>query len=196
MNASDSATMDHRDPLWLLNEYRAAEIHGAGAILRMGRLADSAELAADLSRHLRDEAVHAWLWTRAIRDLGGELVEVDEPYQTRLGTYFGLPRSLTEFLALTWVSERRGVELYTEHLDGPDVTPAIQRTLRAILKDERWHVRYIHDNLTGRVREDGRVQQILDRALAADEQAIADMIAASSAAGSAMEASQCQRPTP
>ncbi len=188
--------MDHRDPLWVLNEYRAAEIHGADAILRMGRLADSAELSADLSRHLRDEAVHAWLWTRAIKDMGGEVAAVDQPYQSRLGAYFGIPRSLTDFLALTWVSERRGVEQYTDHLDAPDVTPTIRRTLRGILKDEHWHVSYIHDELARRIREDRRVQQIVDRALVADEHAMADLIAASAVAGSAMEAATWPSPTP
>jgi len=180
-------TMDHRDPLWVLNEYRAAEIHGADAILRMGRLADSTELSADLSRHLRDEAVHAWLWTKAIKAMGGEIVHVDQPYQTRLGAYFGLPRSLTDFLALTWVSERRGVEQYTEHLDTAGLSAAIQRTLRGILRDEAWHVRYIHEELQRRIRSDQRVEQIVDRALDADQHAIADMIAASVAAGAAKE---------
>ncbi len=195
MGVSEATTMDHRDPLWILNEYRAAEIHGADAILRMGRLADSAELSADLSRHLRDEAVHAWLWTKAIKEMGGEIASVDQPYQARLGAYFGIPRSLSEFLALTWVSERRGVEQYTDHLDAAGVTPAIQRTLRGILKDEHWHVRYITEELAKRIREDRRVQQIVDRALVADEHAMADMIAASAVAGSAIEAATCRSPT-
>jgi hypothetical protein len=162
---------------WVLNEYRAAEVHGAGAIMRMGRLADSAELSADLSRHLRDEAVHAWLWTKVIKDMGGEIVEVDQPYQRRLGVHFGIPRSLTELLALTWVSERRGVRQYTEHLDLPDVTAKIQRTLRGILKDEEWHVSYINDELQHRVRADRHVQDTIDRALVADGLAMADLTA-------------------
>jgi 1,2-phenylacetyl-CoA epoxidase catalytic subunit len=169
--------LDQADPLWVLNEYRAAEVHGAGAIMRMGRLADSAELAADLSRHMRDEAVHAWLWTKAIKEMGGELVEVDQPYQRRLGAHFGIPRSLTELLALTWVSERRGVEQYTGHLDMAGVTARIQRTLRGILKDEHWHVSYINDELQRRVRADRQVQGIIDRALAADRLAMADLAA-------------------
>jgi hypothetical protein len=165
------------DRMWVLNEYRAAEIHGAGAIMRMARLADSTALSADLSRHLRDEAVHAWLWTKAISDLDGEIVEVDVPYQARLGMHFGIPRTLTELLALTWVSEQRGVLQYTEHLDAPNVTPLIQRTLRGILKDEHWHVSYIHDELQQRVRADRQVQDILDRAQAAEALAIADLAA-------------------
>jgi hypothetical protein len=169
------APADERDPLWILNEYRAAEIHGAGAIMRMGRLADSTALSTDLSRHMRDEAIHSWLWTKMIRDLGGEIVEVDQPYQARLGVHFGIPRSLTELLALTWVSERRGVAQYTEHLDQDGVSGKIAQTLRAILKDEHWHVSYINDDLQHRVRADRRVQDIIDRALAADERAMADM---------------------
>jgi 1,2-phenylacetyl-CoA epoxidase catalytic subunit len=185
MTADDATALDLRDRMWVLNEYRAAEIHGAGAIMRMARLADSTALSTDLSRHLRDEAVHAWLWTKAIQDLEGDIIEVDVPYQARLGAHFGIPRTLTELLALTWVSEQRGVLQYTEHLDAPNVTPLIQRTLRGILKDETWHVRYINDELQERVRADRHVQDIIDRALAAEHRAMADMAADSLAAGDA-----------
>jgi 1,2-phenylacetyl-CoA epoxidase catalytic subunit len=177
MVADDATALDLRDRTWVLNQYRAAEIHGAGAIMRMARLSDSASLSTDLSRHLRDEAVHAWLWTKAIKDLDGEIIEVDVPYQARLGLHFGLPRTLTDLLALTWVSERRGVIQYTEHLDSPNVTPLIQRTLRGILKDEHWHVRYINEELQQRVRADRRVQDVIDHALTAEELAIADLLA-------------------
>jgi hypothetical protein len=68
--------------------------------------------------------------------------------------------------------------------------------LRGILRDERWHVRYIHDELDRRIREDRGVQQAVDRALVADEHAIADMIAASAVAGSAIQAPTCPSPTP
>jgi hypothetical protein len=169
--------IDSSDLLWLLNEYRAAEVHGAGAIMRMGRLADSSSLSSDLSRHMRDEAIHAWLWTKAINEMGGEIVEVDQPYQARLGAHFGIPRSLTDMLALTWVSEKRGVAQYNEHLDLADITPRIQRTLRGILKDENWHVRYINEELQHRVRADRRVQDVIDRAQIADKQAMADLAA-------------------
>jgi len=186
MIVRDTAALDHRDPLWLLNEYRAAEIHGAGAIMRMGRLADSTGLSADLSRHMRDEAIHAWLWTKAIKEMGGEIVEVDQPYQARLGMHFGMPRTLTELLALTWVSEQRGVRQYTEHLDLPDITPRIQRTLRGILKDEQWHVRYINEELQRRAGADQHVQGVMDRALDADAKAIADLITAADAVAQAV----------
>jgi hypothetical protein len=147
----DKTSVDELDPLWLLNQYRVAELRGAGAIMRMGRLADDLSLGTNLSRHLRDESVHAWLWTRAIRDMGGELVEMDEPYQTRLALHFGIPRSLTD---LTGTS------------------PLIKRTLRGILKDEHWHVSYINEELQRRVRADGSVQLAIDRALEADLKAM------------------------
>lgn len=163
------------DPVWLLNQYRAAEVHGAGAIMRMSRLADGLELSTDLSRHLRDEAVHAWLWTKALRDIGGEIIDVDEPYQARLGACFGIPRTLTELLALTWVSETRGVQQYESHLEVREVPVKIRQTLRAILKDEVWHVSYIHDELGRRARTDPTVGTVMDRAQDADAKAVAQL---------------------
>ncbi|MGD0603359.1 MAG: ferritin-like domain-containing protein [Streptosporangiaceae bacterium] len=168
MTEVEKNRIEELDPLWLLNQYRVAELRGAGAIMRMGRLADDLTLTTDLSRHLRDESVHAWLWTKVIRDMGGQLVEMDEPYQTRLALNFGIPRSLTDLLALTWVSERRGVKQYKEHLDVAEASPLIKRTLRGILKDEQWHVEYISKELQRRVHADARVQQTIDKALEAD----------------------------
>ncbi len=168
--------------MWLLNQYRVAEIHGAGAVMRMARLADSTSLSVSLSRHLRDEAAHAWMWTKVIEKLGGEVDEVDLPYQARTSLHFGIPRTLTELLALTFVSERRGVLQYTEHLESADTTPLIHRTLRGILKDEHWHVRYIDEELGQRVRADRRVQDIVDRALAAEERAVAELTVGDAAA--------------
>ncbi|WP_113699108.1 ferritin-like domain-containing protein [Nonomuraea lactucae] len=174
---------DELEPMWLLNQYRAAEVHGAGVILRLSRLADSLQLRNDLSRHLRDEAVHAWLWTKAINDLGGDIVEVDEPYQTRLASHFGIPRTLDEMLALTWVSERRGVEQYVEHLDVREIPSVIRRTLRGIIKDENWHVSYIQEELERRALADRKVQDIMDRALVADQRAVEELKAEEAAVG-------------
>jgi hypothetical protein len=126
---------------------------------------------------MRDEAIHAWLWTKAINEIGGEIIDVDQPYQARLSAHFGLPRTLTDMLALTLVSEKRGVAQYNEHLDLPDIPSRIQRTLRGILKDENWHVRYISEELQKRVRADRRVQDLIDRAEMADERAWAELAA-------------------
>lgn len=172
---SPSSKLDPEDPLWILNQFRAAEVHGAGAIMRMGRLADTASLRADLSRHLRDEAVHAWLWSRTIVDLGGEIVDVDQPYQAKLSRHFGIPASLTDMLALTLVSERRGLAEYESHVDEMELPETIRRTLRGILKDEEWHVRYITEQLDERRREDGKVGAILERAEIADLKAVEEL---------------------
>ncbi|MGA8112689.1 MAG: ferritin-like domain-containing protein [Actinocatenispora sp.] len=164
------------DPrIWLLNQYRAAEVHGAGAIMRMGKLADNSELRSSLSRHLRDEAVHAWLWTRAINDLDGDIISVPEAYQTRLAFHYGIPSTLNDLLALTLASEKRGLAQYIEHMDTPEVTGPIHRTLRAILKDEEWHVRYIKEELDGRAKHDTEVFQLVERALEADRLAVAEL---------------------
>ncbi len=173
-----SATKLESDPdrrIWLLNQYRAAEVHGAGAIMRMGKLADNSELRASLSRHLRDEAVHAWLWTRTIQELDGEVYSVPEAYQTRLSTHYGIPTSLNDLLALTLVSEKRGLQQYIDHLDIPEVSGSIHRTLRGILKDEEWHVRYIREELDGRMRHDREVLSLIERAEEADERAVAEL---------------------
>jgi hypothetical protein len=175
MMSTAGTPIEELDPVWLLNQYRAAEVSGAGAIMRMGRLADDPELRRNLSRHLRDESVHAWLWTKALMDIDAEIIDVDEPYQTRLSAHFGIPRSLADLLALTWISESRGCEQYQEHLDVAAISPKIRQTLRAILKDEIWHVSYVKDELERRARTDRSIQLTIDRALEADAKATADL---------------------
>ena len=167
--------IDPEDPLWILNQYRAAEVHGAGAIMRMGRLAETSSLRADLSRHLRDEAVHAWLWTRAISDLGGAVVEIDQPYQARLASHFGIPKTLNDMLALTLVSEKRGLAEYESHVDETELPDAIRRTLRGILKDEQWHVQYIGEELDRRRHDSPAVAAAMSRAEEADVRAVAEL---------------------
>ena len=158
-----------RDLIWVLNQFRAAEIRGAGVILRLGRLADSSALRSNFTRHLRDEGNHAWLWTRTIEHLNGSVIDVDDPYQVRLGAEFGLPKSLNELLCLTLVSERRGVLTYQELLDEPELPIAVRRALRAILRDESWHVEWIEDELRQRASVDPTVSRTLQRAERADE---------------------------
>ncbi|MGQ0841967.1 ferritin-like domain-containing protein [Actinokineospora sp.] len=177
MITSSGRHIDPEDPVWILNQYRAAEVHGAGAIMRMARLADTAKLRADLSRHLRDEAVHAWLWTRAIEEFGGEVADVAQPYQARLSAHYGIPKSLDDMLALTLVSERRGLDEYEVHVN-EDLPTAIRRPLRAIIRDEAWHVSYIEEALMRRADQDKSVHALIERAERADELAVAELEAA------------------
>jgi hypothetical protein len=181
--AASGRRIDPEDPVWILNQYRAAEVHGAGAIMRMARLADTARLRSDLSRHLRDEAVHAWLWTRAIEDFDGEVVDVAQPYQARLSAHFGIPKTLTDMLALTLVSEKRGLSEYELHVDQADLPQAVRRPLKAIIRDEAWHVSYIDEALRERAREDRRVHDIIERAERADVLAVAELETEAAGAG-------------
>jgi len=163
---------DTDDLIALLNQFRSAELRGAGVILRLGRLADTSRLRVNFTRHLRDEGVHAWLWTRCIEHLGGEVVEVDDPYQSRLGAHFGLPRRIEELLAVTLVSERRGVSAYEELL-GTEIPAKVSSAATAILKDERWHVSWISQELAQRPA--AIVEPIMHRAVQADLRAAAEV---------------------
>lgn len=166
---------DAANLITILNQYRAAELRGAGVILRLGRLADTTACRRNLTRHLRDEGVHAWLWTKAIDELGGEIVDVDDPYQTRLAAHYGLPRTLEELLAVTLVSEERGVAEYTEQLSQGDTPASVRQKLRTILKDETWHVSWIRQELERRAATRLQVQEALERARRADRSAIAEL---------------------
>jgi hypothetical protein len=168
-------TGDRSDLVWLLNQYREAELRGAGAILRLLRLADTGRLRRDLTRHLRDETLHALLWTEAIESIGGEIVEVPDPYQARLGAHFGIPSSLNELLALTLVSERRGVTEYRAAMSR-ELPPPVEGALRTILEDEGWHVSYIARELEARSASDPDAAAALERAEAADRAAVADLL--------------------
>lgn len=156
----------------LLCQFRSAELRGASVILRLGRLADTPALRSNFTKHLRDEGVHAWLWTRCIEELGGEVVDVDDPYQSRLGAHFGIPRNIEELLAVTLVSERRGVTAYEELLTG-DVPGAVSKAATAVLKDERWHVSWISEELARRPA--AVIEPIVHRAVHADLKAMAEV---------------------
>lgn len=160
--------------LLMLNRYRVTEMHSVSMIMRMARLADSASLRTDLSRQMRDEASHSWLWTKMIKEEpGGEILNVKTPYQERLGAHYGIPRTLTELLAVAWVSRKHSMAEYTGLLQAPDVSPRIERLLGGMLRDEGRHARRLQDELQRRTRENRQVQDIIDRALTADQQASA-----------------------
>jgi rubrerythrin len=163
------------DQIKILNLYRVSEMQGACAAARMARLADTSELRANFTRHMRDEAKHAHLFAHVIEELGGALEDVDDPYQAHLRRTFGLPKSLTELLALTWVLEQRGVKAYSDHLMHAETPPEIARVLEAIMRDERWHVGWISAELKRRRKrgEARAVDDALARAGKADRLAVA-----------------------
>jgi hypothetical protein len=81
------------------------------------------------------------------------------------------------------VSEKRGLAQYVEHLDLPSVPSPVHRTLRGILKDEEWHVRYITEELDSRARHDRAVLSLIERAEEADHRAVDELRDAAGPAG-------------
>ncbi|MAE94253.1 MAG: hypothetical protein CL910_06290, partial [Deltaproteobacteria bacterium] len=65
--------------------YRNAEMHGSNLLLRLMRLLKDPVSQVNLTRHLADEARHAWIWTKRIRELGRAPIVVSDGYQVRMG---------------------------------------------------------------------------------------------------------------
>lgn len=132
---------------WILNLYRTSEISGS---LFFGRLAKSMKpgpIQRDMTKHFSDEAMHAWYWMSCIQEIGAEATQIKEAYQEQYLAAVGLPANLMEVLALTQVFEKRVIHQYQLHSQSTTVHPAVQRTLAAIMNDEKWHIRWIHDAL-------------------------------------------------
>jgi demethoxyubiquinone hydroxylase (CLK1/Coq7/Cat5 family) len=123
--------------------YRDAELRGSNLLYRLLRVLKDGESQISLAEHLSDETRHAWLWTQLIRDLGAEPLPVDDGYQVRLGRRAGLPRHPVDLLALTVVVEQRALKRYREHLKWEDVPERTLEILRAVSKDEGWHIDWI-----------------------------------------------------
>ena len=133
--------------LELMSYYRDAELHGAMLLLRLMRMmSDDSEAQVKLTKHVAEEARHAWLWTRRMTELGGAPIKIASGYQTRLGTRT-TPRTLADLLALTVVVEERSLERYQEHAVRPDVDAATRRVLESVARDERWHIAWIKKKL-------------------------------------------------
>src|SRR5262245_1067271 len=99
----------------LFSYYRDAELQGAALLLRLVKLmTGDPEAQVQLTRHVADEARHAWLWTKRITDLGGMPMPVTEGYQACIGRRVR-PRTLADLLALTIVVEARSLARYEEH---------------------------------------------------------------------------------
>ncbi|MEN8161588.1 MAG: ferritin-like domain-containing protein, partial [Myxococcota bacterium] len=123
--------------------YRDAELRGSNLLYRLMRVLKDGESQISLAEHLSDETRHAWLWTKLIRDLGAEPVPVDDGYQVRLGKRAGIPRHPVDLLALTVVVEQRALKRYHEHLEWEGVPERTLEVLRAVSKDEGWHIDWI-----------------------------------------------------
>jgi rubrerythrin len=145
--------------LELLSYYRDAELHGVMLLLRLMKLMRSdPEAQVKLTRHVAEEARHAWLWTKRMTDMGGSPVDVVAGYQTRIGMRT-LPRTLPDLLALTIVVEERSLARYREHAARPDVDDATLKVLQAVSADEEWHLAWMEEKLATMTAQDRPVAE-------------------------------------
>ena len=152
------AAVDQRMVL-LMSYYRDAELRGANLLFRLLSHLDDPDSQTKLSLHLADETRHAWLWTKRIRDLGGEPVKVGDGYQTRIGLR-AVPRDLIDLLALTVVVEERAFQRYREHAARPDVDAETLHVLEEVTKDEKWHISWVRNKLEELARERGEEERM------------------------------------
>jgi len=125
--------------------YRDAELRGSNLIYRLLRILPDDESQMLLSEHLADETRHAWLWTERIKEMGSAPLPITDGYQVRIGKRAGLPRHPVDLLALTVVVEQRALKRYVEHLKRDDVPERTLEVLRAVSKDEGWHIDWVRD---------------------------------------------------
>jgi hypothetical protein len=137
--------------------YRNAEMHGSNLLLRLMRLLKDPVSQVNLTRHLADEARHAWIWTKRIRELGRAPIVVSDGYQVRMGQRAGMTRDPLNLLALTYVAENRAVARYEEHMERPDISEETREVLRAVTGDEFWHIKWVHEKAVELAEEAGDV---------------------------------------
>lgn len=141
---------------WLLSFYRISELSGALFFGRLARAQRPGPVHADLTRHFADEAQHARYWTDCLEQLGERPLALGVAYQDQYLAAAGLPANLMEILAITSVFEQRVMRQYARHLAIADQHPLVTDTLRRIITDERWHVRWVREALTAMEPEYGR----------------------------------------
>lgn len=163
------------DELFVLSFYRSSEINGSLFFGRLARALKPSPIQHDLSKHFADEAQHAWYWTDCIDRLGARPLKLADAYQDRYLEAAGLPMNLMEVLAITLVFERRVINQYAKHLAVPALHPEVTATIERIMEDERWHVQWVRDALSGLEDRFGRehVESTLRRYRAADQEVYA-----------------------
>ena len=165
--------------LWLLSYYRESELAGALLFGKLARRTSSDDLRVRLTRHCAEEAMHAWLWTQTIVEVGGTPRRVAETYQTRYCMEIGLPSSMVEILALTQVFEKRVMHHFREHMNRPGTHPAVVATLQRMIDEEQGHIGWVRDDLDRYEREHGEepVEETLRRFEEVDRRVYAELYA-------------------
>lgn len=132
---------------WLMSFYRLSEIAGAEFFARLARFLPAGQLQVNMTKHFADESNHAWFWTKAIDDMGFKAEKPKNSYQDAYLEAAGLPVNMMEVLAITHVFEKRAAKMYSTHLKLGDLAAPIESTIRDILVDEAWHVKWVADEL-------------------------------------------------
>lgn len=164
--------------LWILSYYRESELAGALIMGRLARETDDDDLRVHLTEHCAEEANHAWLWTKAILEVGGMPRRVSETYQSRYYTEIGQPATELEVLALTQVFEKRVLSHFQDHLRWPNTHPAVVRTLERMIAEEAGHIGWVKLRLDRYGREKGEavVAETLRRFAEVDRKVYAGLI--------------------
>ena len=167
------------DEHWVLSYYRMSEINGALFFGRLARALKPSPIQHDLTKHFADEAQHAWYWTDCLERLGSPPIKLSDAYQDQYLEAAGLPVNMMEILAITLVFERRVINQYARHLAVPGVRPEVKDTIDRIMADERWHVQWVRDALTGMEERYGKdtVADTLRRFKDADREVYAKTLA-------------------
>lgn len=139
--------MISKQELYILSYYRACELAGS---LLFGKLAfhtTIAEYRIPLTEHCLEEAEHAWLWTKTIKELGEVPLKVTQTYQTEYGKEFGMPENILEIFCLTQVFEKRTLDHFTKHMNLPTTYPLVKKALQKMIDDETGHIGWIRSEL-------------------------------------------------
>jgi demethoxyubiquinone hydroxylase (CLK1/Coq7/Cat5 family) len=158
--------------------YRSSEISGA---LFFGRVARTIRgpLQKDVTHHFADESAHASYWTDCIDGLGLRAIPLRDAYQDRYMEAVGVPASLMEVMAITQVFEKRVISQYNQHMRREQTPDPVRATIEKIMRDERWHVRYVREALHAMEERYGaeEIASTLARYTAADEEVYAKALA-------------------
>jgi len=167
------------DEHWVLSYYRQSEINGALFFGRLARALKPSHIQHDLTKHFADEAQHAWYWTDCLERLGSPAIKLSDAYQDQYLEAAGLPVNMMEILAITLVFERRVINQYARHLAVPAVRGEVKDTIDRIMADERWHVQWVRDALTGMEDRYGKdtIAETLRRFKEADREVYAQTLA-------------------
>ncbi|MEK6968235.1 MAG: hypothetical protein AABX51_06395 [Nanoarchaeota archaeon] len=136
-----------KEDLYILSYYRASELAGALLFGKLAMITEIDDIRIPMTRHCAEEAEHAWLWTKAIKDLGEIPIKVTKTYQTHYGAAIGIPKNMLEIFCLTQILEKRVVKHFSMHLTMPKLNPVVKKVLIKMVDDEKYHLDWVKEKL-------------------------------------------------